>query len=87
MNEKKIPLRKCIGCNEMIEKKDLVRVVRTKEGEIQLDLVGKANGRGAYLCKNAQCFGKARKNKGLERSLKGRIPEETWEQLEQVCSV
>lgn len=87
MSEKKIPLRKCIGCNEMIEKQNLVRVVKTKEGEILLDLVGKANGRGAYLCKNAQCFRKARKNKGLERSLKVRIPEETWEQLEQECGV
>ena len=85
MNTKKIPLRKCIGCGEMKEKNTLVRVVKTKEGEFLLDALGKANGRGAYLCRDPLCLAKAKKNRGLERSLKGRIPEDLWKQLEQEC--
>ena len=85
MNTKKIPLRKCIGCGEMKEKNTLVRVVKTKEEEFLLDALGKANGRGAYLCRDPLCLAKAKKNRGLERSLKGRIPEDLWEQLEQEC--
>ena len=85
MNTKKIPLRKCIGCGEMKEKNTLVRVVKTKEEEFLLDALGKANGRGAYLCRDPLCLAKAQKNRGLERSLKGRIPEDLWKQLEQEC--
>ncbi len=85
MNTKKIPLRKCIGCGEMKEKNTLVRVVKTKEEEFLLDALGKANGRGAYLCRDPLCLAKAKKNRGLERSLKGRIPEDLWKQLEQEC--
>ena len=67
---KKIPMRKCIGCGEMKSKKELIRIIRTPEGEIVLDKTGRQNGRGAYICDDAECFKKARKNKGLERSFK-----------------
>ncbi len=81
--EKKVPLRKCLGCDEMIGKKGLLRIVRNKEGEISLDLTGKKSGRGAYICKDAECFALARKKRSLERSLKCQIPNEVYEQLEQ----
>ncbi len=81
--EKKVPLRKCLGCDEMIGKKGLLRIVRNKEGEISLDLTGKKSGRGAYICKDAECFALAKKKRSLERSLKCRIPDEVYEQLEQ----
>ena len=76
MAEKKIPLRKCTGCNEMKPKKELIRVLKTTEEEIVLDKTGKKNGRGAYLCNSLECFNKARKTKGLERSLQVKIPDE-----------
>ena len=81
--EKKIPQRKCLGCEEMIGKKGLLRVVRDKEGNISLDPTGKKNGRGAYLCRDKACFDKARKKKALERSLKCKIPEEIYDALAQ----
>ncbi len=81
--EKKVPLRKCLGCDEMIGKKGLLRIVRNKDGEISLDLTGKKSGRGAYICKDAECFALAKKKRSLERSLKCRIPDEVYEQLEQ----
>ncbi|WP_029231494.1 RNase P modulator RnpM [Butyrivibrio sp. VCB2006] len=74
--QKKIPLRKCVGCGEMKEKKEMIRVLKTPEDEIILDTTGRANGRGAYICNNSDCLKKAIKNKGLERSLKSQIPEE-----------
>ena len=77
-NIKKVPLRKCIGCNEMKNKKEMMRVLKTPEGEIVLDVTGRKNGRGAYLCFSK----KAIKNKGLERSLKMQIPQEVYENLE-----
>ncbi len=82
MAEKKIPLRKCTGCGEMKPKKELIRVLKTTEEEIVLDKTGKKNGRGAYLCNSAECFQKARKTKGLERSLQIKIPENIYETLE-----
>ena len=82
MAEKKIPLRKCTGCNEMKPKKELIRVLKTTEEEIILDKTGKKNGRGAYLCNSLDCFQKARKSKGLERSLQVKIPDEIYETLE-----
>ena len=82
MAEKKIPLRKCTGCNEMKPKKELIRVLRTTEAEIVLDKTGKKNGRGAYLCNSLECFKQARKTKGLERSLQVKIPDEIYETLE-----
>ena len=76
-----VPLRKCTGCQEMKTKKEMLRILRTAEGEILLDMTGKKNGRGAYVCRSRECFEKAVKNKGLERSLKIKIPEETYESL------
>ncbi len=78
---KKVPLRQCVGCGEMKGKKEMMRVLKNAEGEICLDITGKKNGRGAYLCKQRECLQKARKNKGLERSLKISIPEEVYETL------
>ena len=86
MNTKKKPERRCISCNEKKEKKELLRIVRTPENEIQVDLTGKKNGRGAYLCKSAECLAKAAKSKGLERSLKVQIPKEVYEALEKQFS-
>ena len=80
--QKKIPTRKCVGCGEMKEKRDMIRVIKTPEGEIALDKTLRANGRGAYICNNAECFRKAVKNKGLERSLKSQIPQDVLERLE-----
>lgn len=79
---KNIPLRKCIGCEEMIGKKGLLRVVRDKEGNISLDETGKKSGRGAYICKDKECFSKARRKKAFERSLKCEIPDEIYQNLE-----
>ena len=79
---KKIPMRKCVGCGEMKNKKEMLRVIHTKEGEFLLDATGRKNGRGAYLCFSRECFLKAVKNKGLERSFKQAIPNDVYEQLE-----
>jgi len=79
---KKIPLRQCVGCLEMKSKKEMMRVLKTAEDGIILDMTGKKNGRGAYLCMERECLKKARKNKGLERSLKMNIPEEIYDSLE-----
>ena len=80
---KKIPVRQCIGCGEMKNKKDMMRILRTPEEEIILDLTGKKNGRGAYLCKQSECLKLARKNKGLERSFKMSIQSQVYEKLEE----
>lgn len=79
---KKIPLRQCVGCGQMKSKKEMMRVLKTAEDEICLDITGKKNGRGAYLCKNGECLKLARKNKGLERSFKMSIPSEVYDSLE-----
>lgn len=79
---KKIPMRQCVGCGEMKSKKDMMRVLRVEDGSIVLDMTGRKNGRGAYLCMNKECLLKARKNKGLERSFKMNIPQEIYENLE-----
>lgn len=79
---RKIPMRKCTGCGEMKPKKELVRVVKNKEGEISLDLTGKKAGRGAYLCKDLNCFKSARKNRGLERAFSCKIPDEIYDGME-----
>ncbi|MCB6200383.1 RNase P modulator RnpM [Extibacter muris] len=75
-------MRKCVGCQEMKGKKEMIRVIRTEEGEFLLDATGKKNGRGAYVCKARACLEKAVKNKGLERSFKQSIPREVYEKLE-----
>lgn len=79
---KKIPLRMCSGCGEMKSKKEMIRVLKTPEGEIFIDATGKKNGRGAYICNSVDCLQKAIKTKGLERSLKVSIPKEIVETLE-----
>ncbi len=79
---KKIPMRQCVGCGEMKNKKEIMRVLKPAEGPVVLDMPGKKNGRGAYLCMTRECLQKARKNKGLERSLKMTIPDELYENLE-----
>ena len=79
---KKTVLRQCVGCGEMKDKKEMMRVLRTAEGPIVLDMTGRKNGRGAYLCKDKECLINARKKKGLERSFKVSIPDEIYENLE-----
>lgn len=79
---KKIPFRVCAGCGQQKSKKELVRIVRSPEGEIAFDPTGKKNGRGAYICKSIECLYKAIKVKGLERSLKASIPSQVVETLE-----
>ena len=85
-SNKKIPMRKCVGCQEMKSKKEMLRVIRTQEGEFLLDATGKKNGRGAYLCPSSECLGKAIRQKGLERSFKQAIPEDVYEMLEREMS-
>lgn len=86
MGIKKLPLRQCTGCREMKYKKDMIRVIRTAEGEICIDATGRKNGRGAYICPSQECLKQAVKNRGLERSLKTAIPQEVYEQLEEEMS-
>ncbi len=78
-----IPMRKCTGCNEMKPKKELVRVVRSPEGEVSLDLTGKKPGRGAYVCRDAACLSKARKAGRLERAFSCEIPPDVYERMEE----
>ncbi len=78
---KKIPQRKCVGCNEMKDKKSLLRIVRSPEGDISLDLTGKKNGRGAYVCPDKDCITKAVKEKRLERALEKPVSDEVYKKL------
>ncbi|MEA5152243.1 MAG: YlxR family protein [Oscillospiraceae bacterium] len=78
---KKIPMRQCLGCREMKPKKELIRVVRSPEGEISLDFRGKANGRGAYICPDPDCLRKAVKARALERAFSAQIPQEVYDKL------
>ncbi len=82
MSGKKIPLRQCTGCGAMKSKKEMLRIIKTPENEIVLDSTGKKNGRGAYICRERDCFHQAVKSKGIERSLKVNIPKEILEDLE-----
>lgn len=84
---RKIPLRQCVGCHEMKPKKELLRVVRSPEGEISLDFKGKAPGRGAYICPNAVCMKRAAKSKALDRALDVTIPETLCAQLAEQLEV
>lgn len=81
MANKKLPMRKCVGCQEMKNKKEMLRVVKTPEEEFILDATGKKNGRGAYLCARRECLEEAIKNRGLERSFKQSIPQEVYDEL------
>ncbi|MBQ9948061.1 MAG: YlxR family protein [Oscillospiraceae bacterium] len=86
MQEKHVPLRKCLGCGEMIGKRGAIRVVRSKDGEVSIDPTGKKSGRGAYLCYNAECFAGVRKARKLDRSLKCSVPEEIYDAVEKELS-
>ena len=79
---KKVPMRKCVGCGEMKNKTEMIRVLKTTDEDFVLDATGKKNGRGAYLCFSKDCLDKAIKTKGLERSFKQSIPKEIYEKLE-----
>lgn len=81
MKVKKIPQRMCTGCGQMKPKKELIRVVKNKEGEVSMDLTGKKSGRGAYVCKNKECFEKAYKTKRLEKNLETKIDDELYNSL------
>ena len=78
----KIPLRQCLGCNEHKPKSELLRVLRTPEGEILLDFTGRRSGRGAYICRDVACLRKARKSKRIDRSLECTVPEEVYDRME-----
>lgn len=82
MKTKKIPMRMCLGCGEMRPKRELIRVVKSKEGEISLDLTEKKSGRGAYICKSVECFEKARKARKFERSFSCMISEDIYDSME-----
>lgn len=81
MKIKKIPMRKCIGCMESFPKKELCRIVKNKENEVKLDLTGKLNGRGTYICKKTDCFEKAMKSKRLSKSIEMEIPDDVAEEI------
>jgi uncharacterized protein len=83
MKPRKIPLRKCVACQEMMPKRDLIRVVKTPEDEILIDLKGKRSGRGAYLCGKVSCFKLAKKSRALDRALKQTVNPDIYDQLEQ----
>ncbi len=76
-------LRMCVACRQSKDKRELVRIVKNKEGEISLDLTGKKNGRGAYVCKERECFNKLKKQKSLNRAFKANVPEEVINVLEE----
>ena len=82
MKTKKIPMRMCLGCGEMKPKRELIRVVKSREGDISLDLTGKRSGRGAYICKSVECFEKARKARKFERSFSCMISEDIYNSME-----
>ncbi len=79
---KKVPMRRCVATGELLPKKELIRIVRTPEGELQIDLTGKANGHGAYLKKSLDAVNTAKKNKALAKALETEIPDDVWQQLE-----
>jgi predicted RNA-binding protein YlxR (DUF448 family) len=82
LRQKRIPVRKCVACQEMMNKKSLIRIVRTPEGEVTIDPSGKKSGRGAYLCTKVECFQLAKKKKSLDRALKQSVSDEIYGHLE-----
>ena len=80
---KKIPLRQCLGCREMIAKQDMIRIIKSPEGPFSLDDTGRKNGRGAYVCRSGECLQKAIKSKELERSFQTTVPDEVYEVLKE----
>lgn len=83
MKQKKIPLRKCNGCGEQKDKRELVRIVKNADGEINLDLTGKMAGRGAYICPNAECLKMARKSKRIDKAFETAVPDEVYDKTEE----
>ena len=81
LKQRKQPLRKCTGCGETKDKREMIRVVKSSDGEVGLDFTGKKSGRGAYVCPTIECLDKAQKIKGLERSFKMSISKEIYESL------
>ncbi len=86
MVEKKKPLRRCIACNNQKEKQELLRIIRNPQKELEIDLTGKKNGRGAYICKNEECLNLAKKTKRLERALEVNVKEDFYEEIRGVIS-
>lgn len=80
---KKVPMRQCVGCHNMVSKREMIRVIKTSDGQIVLDVTGKKNGRGAYICNSRECLEKAIKSRSLERSLKAAIPSEIYDSLKE----
>ncbi len=83
---RKVPMRQCLGCNDHKPKREMIRVVRTPEGAVELDFVGKKSGRGAYICPKRSCFAKARKSKRIENVLEVKLPEEIYDAMEKSIS-
>lgn len=83
MKAKREVKRMCVGCGEMFDKRTLIRVVKSPEGEISIDMTGKKNGRGAYICNNAECLKKAKKRKSIERAFSIKIEDEIYAQMEE----
>lgn len=81
MTPKKIPMRQCLGCREMFPKRELIRAVKSPQGEISLDFRGKMPGRGAYVCKKKECLEKAKKSKAFERAFSVSVPDEVYDDL------
>lgn len=86
MKAKKEIKRMCVGCGEMFDKRELIRVVKSPEGDISIDLTGKKNGRGAYICNNPECLKKAKKRKSLERAFSVKIDDEIYSKMEEEIS-
>lgn len=86
MQQKKIPERKCVLCNERFPKSELLRIVRTPDGEVCLDATGKKSGRGAYVCKSKKCLTSAKKSKRLDRALETAVPDEIYDELENTAN-
>ena len=84
MQMRKVPMRMCTGCGQMKPKRELVRVVKSQDGEIALDLTGKKAGRGAYVCRDIECLQKARKARRLEKAFSCRIPDEVYDRMEEL---
>ena len=86
MSARKIPLRKCIACNEMKPKKKLIRIVKNKDNEVKVDLTGKANGRGAYICPTVECFDKGYNDKKIQKALQVEVAEEIYSKLKEIIN-
>ena len=85
--QKKIPMRQCLGCNQHVPKNELLRIVRSPDGEVSLDATGKKNGRGAYICKSLACLKKVRKNRRLEHNLSCGISSDVYDRMEEELSL